>query len=221
MPYAVYRLTAARPETLGLEAMSPMAMDALDHRAAVDARFYSFGKEPHDVQKDLFAFLAKCRKELEERRVPDDLELMYRDEMRPFADTSGNLIVPGESIGMAQILMDAEHDALTHAMHDVKLEIVCVLDATAEHLIDEALQIVEDKNVTHALALASNPFALVKDLMGHVESVRRAAIRCVSFGVVASPEDSFEDLTAAIEIYNRLHASMRWVTLAKDNKETN
>jgi len=228
MPYAVYRIQTNNLSALGINAplgdiaeFDPRLVADYDPQLVFDGRFHSFGKEPHDVQMDLYAFIAKARKEMLDSRIPDDLELMYNHEVKLFDGIKVPEGFQNEQIGVLNVIMDNEHTELARAFHDVRLEIIYILDEETEHMVDEALEIVRDMHVTQALARASNPFKSVADLVGKIHDVKKAAVRCVSPMFANNPEDCRAMLAHAIEAYHTLHQSMRFITLAKDNKEAN
>jgi hypothetical protein len=92
--------------------------------------------------------------------------------------------------------------------------------AEDEALIDEAREIVRDRDVTLALARVSNPHALVMNLGRIIADVDRDSRRCVSFAAASSHEDYIEMLKATIESYTKLHESLRFVTMATEKKES-
>lgn len=212
MSRAIYRLNTNNPASLGIPDFPPAEFDA---RMIMDTRFFSFGKEPVEVQLDLFKFLAEQDRLIEESRVPDDLELMYTSEVKLM---HGIQVDPNSRIGLTETLMGLKHSHLSRAYHDIKLEVVAVLADDVNDLIDEALEIYNDRLVTRALALASNPFAQVTKLMGLVEDVYRAAKACVKLMAAHSQEDAKEALQYALNQYLEMHQSMRFVTLAKDKE---
>jgi hypothetical protein len=212
MPYAIYRLSGHTPSSFGLQDLG----NSLDYRAVVDARFTTFGKDPLAVQQDLFNFVVKEHRETEERRVPDDLELMYTTEMKPI---SGTAFDPLMGAGVHDFQMEHCHNALFRAFDSLKLEVVMFHSPETEQLIDEAREIVRDGEVTLALARVSNPHAIVMNLNRIIRDIDRDSRRCVSFGGASMVEECIEILKASVESYMTLHQSMRFVTLATEQKE--
>lgn len=212
MPYAIYRLSGHNPASFGLQDLG----NAFDSRSIIDARFTTFGKDPLAVQQDLFNFVVKEHREAEERRTPDDLELMYTTEMKPI---SGSAFDPMLGAGVQDFQMEHCHEALFRGFDSLKLEVVMFHSPEAEHLIDEAREIVRDREVTIALARVSNPHAIVMNLSRIIADIDRDSRRCVSFGGASMVEDCLEVLKASVEAYTALHQSMRFVTLANEQKE--
>lgn len=212
MSRAIYRLSTNNPASLGLPDCPPEEFDA---RMIMDTRFFSFGKEPVEVQLDLFKFLAEQDRLVEESRVPDDLELMYNHEVKL---VDGVQVDPNSKIGLTGTFLELKQSQLSRAYHDIKLEVVAVLADDVNDLIDDALEIHNDRHVTRALALASNPFAQVTKLMALVDDVYRAAKACVKLMAVHTQEDAKEALQHALNQYLEMHQSMRFVVLAKDKE---
>lgn len=212
MSYAIYRLSGHNPSSFGLQDLG----NSLDYRAVVDARFTTFGKDPLAVQQDLFNFVVKEHREAEERRIPDDLELMYATEAKAL---SGTVFDPLGGSGVHEIQMEHCHDKLFRAFDGLKLTVVMFHGPEAEHLIDEAREIIRDRDVTLALARVSNPHAIVMSLSRIIADIDRDSRRCVSFGGASMIEDCLEVLKASIEAYVTLHQSMRFVTMATEQKE--
>ncbi|MNB61109.1 hypothetical protein D3C87_860090 [compost metagenome] len=213
MPYAIYRLSGHNPASLGFAEFGAMA---LDNRSVVDARFVTFGKDEIAVQQDLFNFIAQQQREEEESRVPDDLELMYAHETQPYP---GMPYDPTAGGSIHDIQMDHRHRKLCDAWEGLRLETVLFYGAEDEAVIDEAREIVRDREVTLALARVSNPHALVMNLTRIIADIDRDSRRCVSFAAASSHEDYIEMLKATIESYTKLHESLRFVTLASEKKE--
>lgn len=213
MPYAAYRLTGHNPAAFGIGGMTEM----LDTRSVIDSRFSSFGKNMFDVQQDLFNFVLKIQREEEENRVPDDLELMYVTETKPFP---GIPYDPMVGAGVQDIQMEHRHHQLVRAFESLRLETVLIYSEADEAIIDEAREIVRDREVTIALARVSNPHGVVMNLTRIIADIDRDSKRCVSFRAAAAHEECIEVLKATIEAYQQLHNSMRFVTLTTENKES-
>lgn len=212
MPYAIYRLSGHNPGALGFSDFG-----AFDSRAVIDTRFVTFGKDEIAVQQDLFNFIAQHQREEEESRVPDDLELMYAHETKPYPGMPYDPVAGGS---IHDIQMDNRHHKLREAWESLRLETVLFYGSEDEALIDEAREIVRDRDVTLALARVSNPHALVMNLGRIIGDIDRDSRRCVSFAAAACHEDFIEVLKASIESYTKLHESLRFVTLASANKES-
>jgi hypothetical protein len=212
MPYAIYRLSGHNPASFGLEGLA----DHLDYRSIIDSRFTTFGKDPLAVQQDLFNFIVKEHRDAEERRVPDDLELMYTHEVQPYPGTAFD---PMGGAGVHDIQMEHCHQQLFRAFDSLKLEVVKFHSPETEHLIDEAREIVNDRNVTLALARVSNPHGIVMNLGRIIADIDRDSRRCVSITGASMFEDCIEVLKTSVEAYTTLHQSMRFVTLATEQKE--
>lgn len=213
MPYAVYRLTGHNPAAFGIGGMTEM----FDTRSVIDSRFSSFGKNMFDVQQDLFNFVLKIQRDEEENRIPDDLELMYVAETRPFPGMPHD---PLAGAGVQDIQMEHHHHKLVRAFESLRLETVLIYGEEHEALIDAAREIVRDREVTIALARVSNPHARVVELSRLIHDIDRDSKRCVSFSAAATHEDCIEILKSSVETYQTYHQSLRFVTLATEQKES-
>ncbi|MNO12993.1 hypothetical protein D3C76_26130 [compost metagenome] len=188
MGYAIYRLMTTEPTTIGL----PRNFEG---NVIADGRFITFGKTPVEVQVDLFKFVA------EQRRITED--------------ESFNHIVTTEGCVEVGRRETDTRAALKKAYTSTWLERVEDIDAATSDLLDEALEILKDKDVTRALALASNPYALVKDLMAKVAEIKTLAENRLSMAAVDQPEEHTAALEVAVDAYRAQHRGMRFVTLAK------
>lgn len=216
MPYAIYQITVAQADHLGIGEMASHLETPFQR--IYDSRFFSFGKDPIAVQLDLFRFLADIKRNKDECRVPDELELMYAHEMRPFDGVSPN---PNLTLGIDNLQLDQMHDYLAQAFYKTRIEAVEILDDEAEHLIDRALEIVADKHVDIALARVSNPHKLVMDLNGHHARIYAAAKQCVSISAHRDVERYVGELAEVLAEYDKQIAGMRFVNLSQPEKEGN
>jgi hypothetical protein len=205
MSYGIYLLKAHHPSALGLDEF-PMQSHTSLASAVHDTRFLTFGKTTLEVKVDLFKFLAEQLQDKMDRRVPDDLELMYTTEMKPIEGHDPDMEVVRS---FRELDLDHKHRELDSMFSGCSLECVAMLPPSMCDLIDEAREIVRDGEVTRALALASNPRGRVTELNGLIHDIDRKSKRCVSYSAMSDQDFSAQELQAAVTAYTNFLATMR------------
>jgi hypothetical protein len=206
MSYGIYLLKAHHPAALGLDAFPTDT--GLLASGVHDSRFFTFGKTTLEVKVDLFKFLADRLQEKLDRRVPDDLELMYTTEMEPIPGQDPNMEV---ARSFREIDLDQKHGELDSMFAGCALECVAMLPPSVCDLIDEAREIVRDAEVTRALAMASNPRGRVQELNHLINEVDRKSKQCVSYSMLTFQGDAIRELQTAVTAYVDFLNTMRIV----------
>lgn len=211
MSYAIYVLKATNPAALGLDSFVS-GMSPKDMSPVFDTRFMSFGKTQLEVQVDVFKFIAEQHQALQDRRVPDDLELMYNHEVKTIDGIAPDVT---HSMALTEIELTMRHDWLANAYSSVKVEVKGMVEQATCDLLDEAREIVRDRDVTIMLARVSNPMGRIMELTSAMTEVDRTSRERLKLPAVNEPEHFTAELQKAVDKYLEIYQGLRIVKMGQ------
>lgn len=193
MAYAIYLL---KHRVVKFTNSSPASMaDGLVH----DATFKSRSKEHHSVVKDAVVHVLDQFHRMQADRMPSELESAYTYEKYGMLGSE-----PGHSGNMSNIHIAAALEYVPDLLRTLRLEVLYTFDEPTCDLIDEALEIIGDKDITVALLPYQKPSVNVVQAVQSIGDINLRVDRLLSTAALDNLQEKVEALSESIEAYGKL-----------------
>lgn len=166
-----------------------------------DASFTTIAKDPIAVVDDAVAhIIAQYRRE-QDARMPTPLETMYTYEKLGMIDLPGEA---GHASQLHSIHIHAALDYVPDILRSLRVEVKHSFNKEHGSVIDEAIEIVNDKDVTIALLRYVNPGASPVKVSQAISKVKHAKVKLLSTSALNDIDFYVEQLSLAIGEYSSL-----------------